>query len=190
MNTKLNRCNWCTKDKLYIDYHDKEWGTPLFDAQKLFELLVLESFQAGLSWFTVLQKREGFRQAFANFDPQQIAKFTDEQLEEILLNPAIIRNRHKVFATRTNAKSWLKLDNPVNFLWEVVDGTPIINNFADITQVPTQTKQSQILSKKLKQSGFVRFGPTTCYAFMQAVGMVMDHFNDCFLYQKLCEPKK
>jgi len=186
-NLTINRCAWCSNDPLYINYHDHEWGVPLFDEQKLFELLVLESFQAGLSWLTVLKKREAFRVAFANFNALKIAKFSDEYLEQLLLNPAIIRNRHKVCAVRANAQAWLKLDNPVTFLWDIVDGTPIVNHFKNINEVPAQTALAQTLSNKLKQAGFVRFGGVTCYAFMQAVGMVMDHTVDCFRYKELCQ---
>jgi len=183
--TKLNRCAWCSSDPAYIKYHDEQWGVPLFDAHKLFELLMLESFQAGLSWLTVLKKRDSFAAEFADFDAAKIATFSDARLERALQNPAIIRNRSKVFALRNNARAWLELEDPGQFLWDVVNGLPISNHFAHIKDVPTKTLQSENLSKKLKQAGFVRFGATTCYAFMQASGMVMDHTTDCFRYLDL-----
>jgi len=182
---QTKRCFWCTSDSAYIDYHDKEWGVPLFDADKLFEMLILESFQAGLSWLTVLKKRAGFRCEFAGFNPQELAGFSDQRLEQALLNSNIIRNRSKVFSVRTNAKAWLNLSNPVDFLWDEVGKSPVINHFQNMQDVPTQTAESINLSNKLKKAGFVRIGPTTCYALMQAVGMVMDHFTDCFRYSDL-----
>jgi len=186
-NLTKNRCSWCLDHPINTDYHDNEWGVPSYDAAHLFEMLVLESFQAGLSWLTVLKKRQGFLDAFADLNPTEIAKFSDDKLEQILMNPAIIRNRHKVFATRINAKAWLKLNDPVSFLWDTINGKPIINHFKEISDVPSQTEQSISLSKKLKQAGFVRFGPTTCYAFMQSTGMVMDHLTSCFRHHDLCK---
>ncbi|WPO99929.1 DNA-3-methyladenine glycosylase I [Pseudomonas sp. HR96] len=181
----MPRCFWCTQDPLYQDYHDKEWGVPLREADALFELLVLEGFQAGLSWFTILRKRERYRQVLFAFDPQALAAMSDEYLEQLMQDPGIVRNRLKLNAARRNAQAWLKLDDPVGFLWSFVGGQPKVNDFADRSQVPAVTAEAQAMSKALQKAGFTFVGPTICYAFMQASGMVMDHTRDCDRYAAL-----
>lgn len=184
MPKEKTRCAWVTSEPLYIEYHDKEWGRPVRDEQRLFEFLILEGAQAGLSWITVLKKRENYRQAFCHFDPIQIANFSDEKIEELLQNPGIIRNRRKILSAVNNAKAWLLLKkscDPAEFLWSFVDNQPLINHWPAIQDVPTQSEQSVALSKALKKQGFSFIGPTICYAFMQAVGMINDHTTDCFL---------
>lgn len=186
MNKK--RCSWCTSDPLYIAYHDKEWGVPVYDDKVLFEFLILEGMQAGLSWLTVLKKREAFRKAFANFDAKKIAKFDDDKVQLLLNNPGIIRNKLKISAAIQNAKSFLELKKEsgsfAEYIWGFVDGHPIQNNWQSIKQVPAKTDISDAMSKDLKKKGFKFVGSTICYAFMQAVGMVNDHAKDCFRYKK------
>jgi len=181
----MPRCFWCTADPLYEAYHDQEWGVPLREAGGLFELLLLEGFQAGLSWITVLKKREHYRQVLAGFDPRQLAELSDERIEHLMHDPGVIRNRLKLTAVRRNARAWLELDDPVAFLWSFVGGQPIINHHRDRTTMPTQTPQAEAMSKALKKAGFTFVGPTICYAFMQASGMVMDHTLDCDRYAAL-----
>lgn len=186
--TQKPRCAWVTEDPLYIEYHDKEWGVPLYDDQQLFEFLILEGAQAGLSWITVLKKRDNYRKAFANFNPEKIARFTDKKIETLLQNPGIIRNHLKVNAARTNAQCYLTLQNEgvtfSDYLWNFVDGKPIHNHWKTLTQVPSNTSISDAMSKDLKKRGFKFVGSTICYAFMQATGMVNDHTTDCFCYSK------
>lgn len=179
------RCFWCTNDPEYIVYHDKEWGIPCYDECKLFEMLLLEGFQAGLSWITVLKKRERYRQVLFNFDPQKIANMTDDYIEILMQDKGIIRNRLKLNAARKNAKAWLELDNPVEFVWSFVEGKQKVNHFLSKQQVPAKTHASDAMSKALKKAGFSFVGSTICYAYMQAVGMVMDHTTDCFVYQQI-----
>lgn len=180
------RCTWCTANPLYIDYHDNEWGRPVYDDRVLFEFLLLEGAQAGLNWLTVLKKRENYRKAFSNFDPQKIARYTPKKIETLLQNPGIIRNRLKVNAAVTNAKLVCDMEseglNLSRYLWQFVDGKPIKNHWKTLTEVPATTPLSDKLSKELKQRGFKFVGSTICYAFMQAVGMVNDHTTDCFCY--------
>jgi DNA-3-methyladenine glycosylase I len=182
------RCGWVSDDPLYLDYHDHEWGIPLYDEQKLFELLILEGAQAGLSWLTVLKKRENYRQLFDNFDYHKIAGYNSKKVESLLNNPSIIRNRLKVAATIANAQAILKLHDKgitlSDFLWQFFDGTPIKNNWSSLKQVPTETEISKLMAKALQKRGFKFVGSTICYAFMQAVGMVNDHTTDCFCYSK------
>lgn len=178
----MPRCFWCTDDPLYIAYHDEEWGVPLHDSQRLFELLILEGFQAGLSWITVLKKRTRYREVLFGFDPQRLAQMSDAEIDERLLDPGIIRNRLKLRAARQNAQAWLQLDDPVGFLWSFVGGQPQVNHFRERSEIPTQTAQSETMSKALKKAGFNFVGPTICYAYMQAAGMVMDHTTDCDRY--------
>ncbi|MEB3754478.1 DNA-3-methyladenine glycosylase I [Acinetobacter sp. MD2(2019)] len=179
------RCRWCSNDPLYIQYHDHEWGQALFDESALFELLCLEGQQAGLSWITVLKKREAYRQHFFQYSIEQIADFTDQDLQSKLEDSALIRHIGKLTAIRDNAKAWLKLrqhyGNVVTWLWESVNQQPIQNSVVVYTDAPAQTALSEQLSKTLKRHGFKFIGPTICYAFMQACGMVNDHENDCFL---------
>lgn len=178
----MPRCFWCNEEPVYIAYHDHEWGVPLRDAQALFELLLLEGFQAGLSWITVLKKRQRYREVLFAFDPQRLAQMSDEEIEQLMQDPGIIRNRLKLKAARQNAQAWLHQDDPVALLWSFVDGAPQINHFTDRSQVPAFTATAEAMSKALKKLGFTFVGPTICYAFMQASGMVMDHTTDCDRY--------
>ena len=183
------RCAWCTDDPLYIRYHDTEWGVPSRDDGHLFEMLLLEGAQAGLSWLTILRKREGFRRALAGFDPERLARFDEGDLAACLADPAIVRNRLKLESARDNARAYLALVESTgsfgDYLWAFVDGRPIINAWESLEQVPAQTELSRRLSRDLKQRGFRFVGPTICYAFMQAVGLVMDHTTDCFRHPAL-----
>lgn len=183
------RCGWCLHDPLDIKYHDEEWGKPCHDDRMLFEMINLEGAQAGLSWFTILQKRDNYKKLFANFDAKKLAKFSDEQLQDILTNPGIIRNKLKVFGVRKNAIAFLKVQEEFGsfskYLWSWVDGTPIVNQWKGYKDAPAQTELSQKLSKDLKKRGFTFVGPTICYAYMQAIGMVNDHTVDCFRYSEV-----
>jgi len=186
----MNRCEWVTPDPLYLDYHDNQWGVPLHDDRELFEMLILEGAQAGLSWITVLKKRAHYKKVFHDFDVKKVANMTDKQLEKLLLDPGIIRNRLKVFGTRKNALATLKLVQETgtldNYLWSWVDHKPIINQFKKLTEIPTSTSLSEKISKDLKKRGFTFVGPTIIYAYMQAIGMVNDHTTDCDCYEKCC----
>ena len=181
----MARCFWCSDDPLYMAYHDQEWGVPLRDAHGLFELLLLEGFQAGLSWITVLKKREHYRKVMFGFDAQRLAVMSDAEIETLLQDPGIIRNRLKVVGARRNAQAWLALEDPVEFLWSFVGGVAKINHFKDRTEVPAITPEAVAMSKGLKKAGFTFVGPTICYALMQASGMVMDHTQDCDRYAQL-----
>ncbi|MDH4558878.1 DNA-3-methyladenine glycosylase I [Pseudomonas sp. BN417] len=181
----MPRCFWCNDDPLYIDYHDTEWGVPLKDPAALFELLLLEGFQAGLSWITVLKKRQRYREVMYGFDPARLAVMSDEEIETLMQDPGIIRNLLKLKAARQNAQAWLRLDDPVALLWSFVGGTPKVNHFSERGQVPAVTPEAEAMSKALKKAGFTFVGPTICYAFMQASGMVMDHTVDCDRYREL-----
>ncbi len=188
-NQTITRCHWANHHPLEQAYHDAEWGVPQYDDQLLFELLVLESAQAGLSWLTVLKKREGYRQAFAGFDYQQIAQFGETETTALLDNPAIIRNRAKIAATINNAQQFLALQAEygrfADYLWQWVDGKPVVNHWQHWREVPANTPLSDAIAKDLKKRGFKFFGTTTCYAFLQAVGVVNDHTVDCFRYAEL-----
>lgn len=175
----MPRCFWCTADPLYIEYHDHEWGVPQRDPAVLFEFLLLEGFQAGLSWITVLKKRERYRQVLHGFDPERLAQLSDAEIAVLLQDPGIIRNGAKLRAARQNAQAWLRLEDPAGWLWSFVDGTPRINHFRDHGEVPAITPEAEAMSKALKRAGFTFVGPTICYAFMQAMGLVMDHTLDC-----------
>jgi DNA-3-methyladenine glycosylase I len=183
------RCAW-VKDKspLYIAYHDKEWGEPVKKDQKLFEFLILEGAQAGLSWETVLNKRENYRLLFKGFDPLKISKMTDKQLEKILLNPGIIRNRLKVFSVRQNAHAYFQIQEEFGsfskYIWSFVGGKTKINKWKRHQDIPSKTVESDAMSKDLKKRDFKFIGSTICYAFMQAAGLVQDHTIDCFRYKK------
>jgi DNA-3-methyladenine glycosylase I len=181
----MPRCFWCNEDPLYIAYHDQEWGVPLRDAQKLFELLLLEGFQAGLSWITILKKRARYREVMFGFDVHKVAHMTDDHLEKLMLDPGIIRNRLKLNAARRNARAWLAQEDPVKWLWSFVGGVPITNHFKDRSEVPAITPEAEAMSKALSKAGFTFVGPTICYAFMQASGMVMDHTQECDRYAVL-----
>ena len=189
MSRLPTRCQWCTSDPVYIRYHDTEWGVPLFNERKLFEMLILEGAQAGLSWITVLRKRPHYREVFERFDPAKIARFDRRRINSLLKDPGIIRNRLKVEGTVRNARAWLALRESEgsvrDFLWQFVDGQPMHNTWRRMQQVPAQTSQSEAMSKALKKHGFTFVGPTICYAFMQAVGMVNDHTTDCFRHAEL-----
>jgi DNA-3-methyladenine glycosylase I len=185
LNPEPVRCGWVNlHEPLYVDYHDHEWGIPCRDDRKLFEMLCLEGAQAGLSWITILKKRENYRAAFDGFDPQQIARYDEAKITELLANPGIIRNRLKVNAFISNARACLDLRESGttldSFLWGFVGGQPIINQWRSLSEVPAATPESQAMSKALLKKGFRFVGPTICYAFMQACGMVDDHTLDCF----------
>ncbi|MFT6792255.1 MAG: DNA-3-methyladenine glycosylase I [Rubritalea sp.] len=179
----MKRCEWVTEDPLYLDYHDRQWGVPLHDDRELFEMLILEGAQAGLSWITVLKKRAHYKKVFHDFEVDKVASMTDKQLEKLLLDPGIIRNRLKVFGTRKNALATLQLIQETgtldNYLWSWVDHKPIINKFKKHTEIPNSTPLSEKISKNLKKRGFTFVGPTIIYAYMQAIGMVNDHTADC-----------
>ena len=183
------RCAWCGDDPLYQAYHDQEWGVPLHDDQALFELLTLEGAQAGLSWITVLRKRENYRQAFAGFDPAVVARFTEADQAALLANPGIIRNRLKIASTIDNARAFLAIQAEFGsfdaWLWRFVDGQPIQNSLRSLADAPACTPLSDQLSKALKQRGFRFVGSTICYAFMQAAGLVNDHIVDCFRHREV-----
>ncbi len=187
------RCFWVSDDPLYIEYHDKEWGVPVYDERKLFEFLILEGAQAGLSWITVLKKRENYRKHFDNFDPEKIVKYNDKKIQSLLAEPGIIRNRLKVNAAVTNAKAFLELKEELgsfsDYMWQFVDGKPIQNNWTGRGQIPASTKISDAMSKDLKKRGFKFIGTTICYAHMQAVGMVNDHTVNCFRHAQVKKKK-
>lgn len=177
------RCGWCQGSELYVQYHDAEWGRPCHDSQQLFEMINLEGAQAGLSWITILNKREGYRKNFAGFDPVKIARFTDAKLDKISQDPAIVRHKQKVYAVRKNAQALLALKSGgtefSDFIWKYVDFKPVDNCVKSMSDVPSSTPVSTQLSKDLKRIGFSFVGPTTCYAFMQAAGLVNDHLMSC-----------
>ena len=186
----ITRCQWSTGgNELYVDYHDKEWGTPVRDDRKHFEFLILESAQAGLSWSIVLNKREGYRKAFADFDPAKVARFTDKRIEKLVTNSAIIRNRAKINAAVSNARLFLDIQDEFGsfdgYVWPFVGGKTIQNRWKTIKNIPVTTAESDALSKDMKRRGFRFFGSTICYAHMQAVGMVNDHTTDCFRYKEV-----
>ena len=178
------RCSWVTNDPLYIDYHDKEWGNPQYDSLKLFEKICLEGQQAGLSWITVLKKRDEYRRCFFNFEPQKIIQLTAADIESLLENEGLIRNRLKLNSIVKNAHAYLAMQSNnedfSQFIWSFVNGKPIINHFNDISEVPVSTEISDRMSKALKKRGFSFVGTTICYAFMQSMGLVDDHFENCF----------
>jgi DNA-3-methyladenine glycosylase I len=188
-NANRTRCEWCGDDPLYVDYHDKEWGVPLVDDRRLFEMLILEGAQAGLSWITILRKRDGYRSAFDGFDAEKIARYTGRRVESLLKNPGIVRNRLKVAATVSNARAFLDiLESEPSFsdyIWQFVDGRPVVNRWKTVSEVPASTAQSDAMSRDLKKRGFRFVGTTICYAFMQATGMVNDHVTSCFRHRQL-----
>lgn len=185
----MKRCGWATTDAAYIAYHDREWGVPLHDDDKLFEMLILEGAQAGLSWLTVLKRRENYRKAFDGFDPVAIAQWDRSKIDALLQNPGIIRNRLKIEAARTNARAFLQVVKEYGsfdaFIWSFVNYRPICNSWNNIREVPATTAESDRMSNELKKRGFKFVGATICYAFMQAVGMVNDHVTDCFRYREI-----
>lgn len=183
---EMHRCSWVGADDLYQAYHDEVWGRPVYDSQELFAKLCLDGQQAGLSWLTILKKQQNYEAAFANFDPAIIAEFDDEKVEALLQDKGIVRNRLKVNSIIKNARGYIRYTEQGNdfseFLWSFVGGKPIVNTFKTMAEVPAQTPESEAMSKALKKLGFNFVGPTICYAFMQAVGMVNDHTTDCFCY--------
>lgn len=191
--TEIKRCNWCGTDPLYVAYHDQEWGVPNYDSRDLFEKLILDGAQAGLSWITILRKREGYQKAFDNFDPEKMARYTDKKLEKLMLNPDIVRNKLKIKSARQNAQAYLKLSETQefsDFLWQFVDGKPKQNRWKSMSQVPAETEESIAMSKALKKAGFNFVGPTIVYAFMQAVGMVNDHLTTCHRHKACLDMSK
>jgi len=185
----VTRCEWAGDDPLYQAYHDKEWGVPLHDDQKLFEFLILEGCQAGLSWITILRKRPAYREAYEGFDPEKVARYGENEIQALLQNAGIVRNRLKVRASVTNARAFLETRDAFGsfdaYLWRFVDGSPIVNHFTTLKDVPATTPISDALSKDLKKRGFTFVGSTICYALMQAVGMVNDHVTGCFRHPEL-----
>jgi len=183
------RCAWAGDDPLYVRYHDREWGVPLHDDRRLFEFLVLEGAQAGLSWITILKKRENYRKAFDGFDPQKVAAFGENQIAALLADAGIVRNRLKISAAVRNAHTFLEIQGEFGsfdaYLWRFVDGRPKQNRWKVLTEVPAETGESRALSKDLIRRGCSFVGPTICYAFMQAVGMVNDHLVNCFRYEEI-----
>ena len=185
----MDRCGWVTNDPVYITYHDEEWGVPVHADKKLFEFIILEGAQAGLSWLTILKRRPGYKKAFANFNVEKVARFSSEKIESLLLDPGIIRNRLKVTAAVTNARAFIRIQEEFgsfdNYAWQFVDGKQKVNEFKTLDQVPATTRESDAFSKDLKQRGFKFVGSTIIYAHMQAVGMVNDHLISCFRHKEV-----
>ncbi len=183
------RCAWAGTDPLYVEYHDKEWGLPLHDDQKLFELLCLEGAQAGLSWRTILYKRENYRRAFDHFDPRKVARYDARKVKKLLADPGIVRNRLKVNAFIQNARAFLEVQKEFGsfdaYIWQFVGGKPKQNTWQTMSEIPAKTPEAEALSKDLKKRGFTFVGPTICYAFMQAVGIVNDHLTSCYRHKEL-----
>ncbi len=188
LEEQKNRCDWCLGDEIYVDYHDGEWGSPLYDDQKLFEFLLLEGAQAGLSWITVLHKRENYRLALDQFDPEKIASYDENKRLQLRQNPGIIRNRLKIKSAINNAQRYLDIQSSdtsfSDYLWRFVEGKPVQNRFRKMAEIPTSTETSDLMSKTLKKAGFNFVGSTICYAFMQATGMVNDHLVSCFRHEE------
>jgi len=190
MTKNITRCPWCgTTEELYIKYHDEEWGVPVRDDQKLFEFIVLEGAQAGLSWITILRRRENYRAAFANFDVSKVVRFGDVDVTRLLGDSGIIRNKAKIQSTIKNAKVFLDVAEEFGsfsaYLWGFVENKPVINAWSEMSQIPAITPLAEKISKDMKKRGFSFFGPTVCYAHMQATGMVNDHLTSCFRYREL-----
>ena len=187
----MQRCDWCTNDPLYITYHDTEWGVPVHDDRTFFEFLILEGAQAGLSWFTILKKREHYRKVFDAFDPEKVARYNDAKIAALLEDPGIVRNKLKVNSAVTNARAFLKVQEEFGsfdaYAWGFTDGSPLINTFKTLDQVPASTPLSDTFAKDLKKRGFKFVGTTIVYAFMQATGMVNDHLTTCFRYPEVME---
>lgn len=185
----FHRCEWCIGTELEQAYHDEEWGVPLHDDRKLFEFIVLDGAQAGLSWLTILKKREGYREAFDEYDIKTIAEYDEDKVSELLANPGIIRNRLKVASAIRNAKAFLEVQSEFGsfdqFIWQFTDGKTIQNSWRTMGDIPTKTAEAEAMSKELKRRNFNFVGPTICYAFMQAAGMVNDHVVDCFRYEEV-----
>lgn len=182
--SRRTRCAWCGTDPLYVQYHDEEWGVPVHDDRRLFEMLILEGAQAGLSWITILRKRDAYRRAFGNFDPRRVARYTAARKRALLLDPGIVRNRLKIDAAVTNARAFLEIQREFGsfdrYIWQFVDHKPKINRPPALSDIQARTPESDAMSRDLKKRGFRFVGSTICYAFMQAVGMVDDHTGECF----------
>jgi DNA-3-methyladenine glycosylase I len=189
MTMMVTRCAWATTDPLYIAYHDQEWGVPIHDDRLLFEFLILEGAQAGLSWITILRKRPAYREAFAGFDPHIVARYGKKQVTKLLVNPGIVRNRRKIEAAIQNAQAFLAVQAEFGsfdaYIWQFVGGRPKVNTWKTLSEIPAVTEESQRMSKELIRRGFKFVGPTICYAHMQATGMVNDHTVDCFRHKEL-----
>ena len=185
----MNRCAWCGNDPLYVEYHDSEWGVPIYDDDKLFEFLILETFQAGLSWITVLRKRENFRKAFDHFDYKKIAQYDEKKFDSLLQNEGIIRNKLKIKATITNAIAFMEVQKEFGsfskYIWQFIDGKPIKNKYNNMSELPANNHLSDTISADLKNRGFKFVGSTVIYAHMQATGMVNDHVTSCFRYNEI-----
>ncbi len=183
-----NRCSWTGDNQTYIDYHDNEWGVPVHDDRLHFEFIILEGAQAGLSWITILKRRENYREVFDNFDPEKVALYDDEKIQALLSNKGIIRNKRKVESSIVNAKAFLEIQEEFGsfdkYIWQFVGGKTIKNSWENISEAPAKTPESEAMSKDLKKRGFKFVGPTICYAYMQAAGMVNDHVVDCFRYEE------
>lgn len=188
----MTRCTWCGQDPFYQAYHDQEWGVPVYDDRRLFEFLTLEGAQAGLSWITILRKRENYRQAFEGFDPVRVASFAESRIEELMQNPGIIRNRQKIVSAVRNARAFLKIQEEFgsfsDYQWRFVEGKPLQNHFSQTSDVPAKTPLAEAFSRDLKQRGFSFLGPVVIYAHMQACGMVNDHLTSCFRHPQLAHP--
>ena len=185
----MERCSWCGSDPLYVEYHDREWGAPVHDERKHFEFLLLETQQAGLSWITILRKREAYRRAFAGFEPEKVARFTEARVEKLLLDPSIVRNRRKIEGAIKNARAFLAVEEEFGsfdrYLWRFVDGRPVVHSALSLAELPVTTPLSDSVSADLKARGFTFVGSTTIYAHLQAVGLVNDHLVSCFRYKEL-----
>jgi DNA-3-methyladenine glycosylase I len=190
--TERERCGWSTNTRVMIEYHDREWGVPVHEDRKLFEFLLLDSAQAGLSWSTILNKREGYRRAFDDFDPEKIARYGEEKIQELLANPEIVRNRLKVRGAVQSGRAFLAVRDEFGsfdrYIWRFVDGTPRQNSWRSMAEIPTHTPESDVMSKDLKRRGFTFVGTTICYAFMQGAGLVNDHLVGCFRWEELRAP--
>ncbi|MFC1555172.1 DNA-3-methyladenine glycosylase I [candidate division KSB1 bacterium] len=185
----IKRCEWVGDDPLYIEYHDKEWGVPVHDDRLLFEMIVLDAAQAGLSWITVLRKRDNYRKAFDNFDPVKVSQYNEKKIEQLLSNEGIIRNKQKINSAVTNAKAFLKVQKELGsfdrYIWQFTGSKTKKNAWRSLSELPAKTSESEAMSKDMKKRGFTFVGPTICYAFMQAAGIVNDHTIDCFRYNNL-----
>jgi DNA-3-methyladenine glycosylase I len=186
---EIIRCGWCKGSELMMAYHDNEWGTPLHDDNRHFEFIILDGFQAGLSWSTIINKRENFRKAFDNFDPKKVARYTEKKIEKLLNDSGIIRNKLKIYSSVSNAKAFLKVQEEFGtfdkYIWQFTGGKTIKNKFESMSQIPAKTKESDAMSKDLLSRGFKFVGSTICYAYMQAAGMVNDHLVTCHRYKKV-----
>lgn len=185
----MNRCKWCGQDELYIRYHDEEWGKPVFDDDRQFEFLVLESAQAGLSWITILRKRENYRKAYDNFEPSAVAAFDEEKVRELMSNDGIVRNERKIRASINNARRFLEVQKEFgrfyDYIWRFVDYMPVINNWSNGEEIPAKTALSEEISRDMKKRGFQFLGPVIIYSHLQATGLINDHVKDCFRYGQI-----